>query len=110
MDTNFYKEKLEETKKSIEEQLKYYSSEDPFLQPDRSENNTVDEDLTEIEGHDRVVANKLRLKDELSRVVGALERIKKGTYGICTNCGKQIAEERLKLLLTATVCLDCEKK
>lgn len=109
MDLKYFKEKLLEQKKDLEEQLEYYKSSDPYLAPDRNMVNTMDEDITEIEGHDRVVANSLRLKEELASVEEALGRIEKGTYGKCTNCGKEIPEERLKLVPTATLCLDCEK-
>lgn len=110
MDTSFYKEKLLEIKKDLEKQLKYYESGDPFLVPDRNIENTLDEDITEIEGHDRNLANRVRLQEELQGVEVSLERIEKGTYGFCKNCNKQIPEGRLKLLPTATLCLDCEKK
>lgn len=110
MDLDFYKEKLLETKKHLEGQILYYKSEDPYLVPGRDTENTNDEDITEIEGHDRNLANRAHLQEELQEVNEALERIEKGTYGKCTNCNKEIAEERLKVLPTATLCLDCEKK
>ena len=36
-------------------------------------------------------------------------RIENGTYGKCTNCGKQIPEERLEALPWATLCIDCQR-
>ena len=46
----------------------------------------------------------------LSEIEAALQRIEAGTYGICTNCGKQIPEERLEALPWATLCIDCQRQ
>jgi len=45
----------------------------------------------------------------LVKIEGALKRIEDGTYGICTNCGKQIPEERLEARPWATLCIDCQR-
>lgn len=47
--------------------------------------------------------------DEYRRIVRALEMIKKGTYGICTDCGQMISEKRLKLFPNAVRCLACQE-
>ena len=39
----------------------------------------------------------------------ALERIEKGTYGICRSCGKEISKSRLKVVPNATQCIICKK-
>jgi DnaK suppressor protein len=36
-------------------------------------------------------------------------RIEKGTYGICENCGRPIAEERLRAIPWTTLCIDCKR-
>jgi RNA polymerase-binding protein DksA len=38
----------------------------------------------------------------------ALERIKRGTYGQCHTCGKQIRKTRLKAVPHARYCIDCK--
>jgi RNA polymerase-binding protein DksA len=45
----------------------------------------------------------------LAEIDAALKRIDEGTYGVCTNCGKQIPEERLEALPWATLCIDCQR-
>jgi RNA polymerase-binding protein DksA len=40
----------------------------------------------------------------------ALGRIAAGTYGICANCGRQIAEERLEAIPYARLCIDCKRR
>lgn len=51
-----------------------------------------------------------RLETQLAEVKGALKRIEKGTYGICTNCGNAIMPERLEALPYAELCIDCQRK
>jgi RNA polymerase-binding protein DksA len=41
-------------------------------------------------------------------VDAALERIEKGRYGICVKCGCLIAEQRLRIVPTAKLCVDCK--
>lgn len=49
-------------------------------------------------------------KLELDRIESALNRLTKGTYGICTRCHLPIVPERLKALPTAHRCLECQEK
>ena len=42
----------------------------------------------------------------LGEIEAALGRIDDGTYGRCTACGRQIAEERLEAVPYATLCID----
>ncbi len=46
--------------------------------------------------------NELRMIDE------ALQRIEKGEYGICVDCGKRIPPARLKALPYAVRCRECQ--
>lgn len=48
--------------------------------------------------HDRRVAASLK---------NALRRIEDGDYGVCMECGDDIAERRLLASPTATHCIDC---
>jgi DnaK suppressor protein len=45
----------------------------------------------------------------LAAIDAALKRIEDGTFGMCTNCGKPIAEERLAAIPWATTCIDCRR-
>jgi RNA polymerase-binding protein DksA len=53
-----------------------------------------------LEGHSEQV---------LVQIDAALARIQGGTYGVCTNCGKQIPEERLEARPWASLCIDCQR-
>jgi len=58
----------------------------------------------------RDLALRDRSRLELSRVEAALRSIEDGTYGTCTNCGNQIAPERLEAIPWAPTCIDCARK
>ena len=45
---------------------------------------------------------------KLAQVQEALERLSSGTYGVCTDCGKNIAGARLKAIPYAKLCVDCQ--
>lgn len=57
---------------------------------------------------------ELRIRDRERKLIGkineALERIETKEYGICEDCGEDIAEERLKARPVTTLCIDCKKK
>lgn len=104
------KRKLEQIKDQLIKELDYYKKEDPYLVPGRSTANTIDDDITETEGHDRITATRLNLKERLAEVKGALERIEDGTYGVCKKCGQKIPKARLEVMPTAALCVECNKK
>jgi RNA polymerase-binding protein DksA len=49
-----------------------------------------------------------RIRQEMAKVEHAQEKIGKGTYGLCDNCGKPIDPQRLEALPQATVCMNCK--
>ena len=48
-----------------------------------------------------------RMHDRLNQVLEALDRIKSGTYGICTSCRKPIPFRRLEIVPETTMCMAC---
>ncbi|HLX77658.1 MAG TPA: TraR/DksA C4-type zinc finger protein [Acidimicrobiales bacterium] len=60
-------------------------------------------------GYERARVGSLleRTRRYLSDLDAALERVRLGTYGFCDHCGEAILPERLKVLPTATLCVDC---
>ncbi|HUT73537.1 MAG TPA: TraR/DksA C4-type zinc finger protein [Armatimonadota bacterium] len=44
----------------------------------------------------------------LARVRNALAKVKRGTYGKCDNCSRQIGLQRLRALPHATLCVECQ--
>lgn len=45
------------------------------------------------------------VRDLLSKIERALERIEEGTYGICSRCGKPIEKARIKALPYVDLCI-----
>lgn len=48
-------------------------------------------------------------QDQIHKIDDALEKINLGTYGICDECGKEIARERLNAIPFTTKCLECKE-
>lgn len=57
-----------------------------------------------LQGESSLLCSNLRLIEE------ALERIKLGTYGRCSECGKPIEEERLSAVPWALLCVNCQRR
>ncbi len=62
------------------------------MEVDSADENEVADKLEELEENTGIVNS---LDKQLSEVNAALDRIKKGTYGICETCGKPIEADRL---------------
>ena len=53
----------------------------------------------------------LQIDAKLLRAIeAAIDRIEKGTYGICTNCEGEIGVARLKAVPWTSVCIACKEK
>lgn len=86
-------------------------SDDPFADPSRlTDNASPDADAAEQFGHAQVTAIKDELGKKQKQIKKALERIKKGKYGICEDCGKMIDTDRLMIYPEATLCANCQNK
>ncbi len=70
---------------------------------------TLDEESDESEDFSNKLAIQQALKDQLNEIDGALNRIRQGTYGICTKCGKEIEKEILELVPESELC-ETDKK
>lgn len=55
------------------------------------------------------VSTREALRREMALVEDALRRIDQGTHGICVDCRKRIAPERLEVLPYTPRCIDCER-
>lgn len=53
---------------------------------------------------------KSRGQNELRQIEEALERIDKGEYGICAECGDKIAKKRLEVQPYSILCVDCQEE
>ncbi len=48
--------------------------------------------------------------DLLQKVNHALDRVAKGSYGLCESCGNAIPVARLEVLPYANLCVDCARR
>ena len=64
--------------------------------------------VTAERGEAEALANTLR--ETLTEVEHALEKMDSGSWGLCENCGKPIAAPRLEAMPAARFCIDCASK
>jgi DnaK suppressor protein len=69
------------------------------------------EDLgTEGEFDDVLDSLGERSRTELLEAWNALQRMDRGTYGLCRSCGKRIHVDRLRILPSTEYCVECAAK
>jgi len=78
------------------------------------ENNTRQGDMADQASGNNEVHIQLKLKQTDAKILQAIEealqRIDKGTYGICRDCGEPIAPARLNAIPWTRVCITCKEK
>lgn len=115
------KDKLEKEKVAIEEMLKKFAKKDEKLKGDwdtrfpkfnggESGSAALEKAADEVEEYSTLLPIEYSLETRLRDINLALEKIKKGKYGICEKCKKPIDKERLEIYPEARFCLKCEKK
>lgn len=63
--------------------------------------------LADVETHASLIE---RAEYRLKAIAAAFDRIDRGRYGFCEECGDDIPIERLKILPFAAYCVDCQTK
>jgi RNA polymerase-binding protein DksA len=114
IDTDRFREALLEERRRVQAALQNLHDETSGnLYEEAGEETAYDNHLadTATETYDRELDYTLEENSEhvLAEIDAALVRIDDGTYGTCTNCQKQIPEERLEALPWATLCIDCQR-
>ena len=69
-----------------------------------------DEWAQEVATYEEYLALERNLSKMLAAVNKALKKIKKGRYGTCDSCKKQIEQNRLKAMPAAPLCVSCANK
>jgi DnaK suppressor protein len=117
VNTERFRELLLDKRGAVVEALDYLHQENPgSLKDETGElvSGSADQHMadTGTETVDREIDYTLEETDGriLTAIDAALARIDAGTYGICVNCGAQIAPERLEAMPWATLCIDCKRK
>jgi RNA polymerase-binding protein DksA len=114
VDTDRFRELLEEERTRVIAAIENLHNEHPgSIRDETGEDAVYDNHLadTATETYDRELDYTLEENSEhvLAEIEAALKRIEEGTYGICTNCGRQIVPERLEARPWATLCIDCQR-
>lgn len=115
------KEKLEREKMAGEEALKKFAKKDEKLKGDwdtifpkfnggEAGSAALEKAADEVEEYSTLLPIEYSLELKLKNIELALEKIKKGKYGICEKCAKAIDEERLKVSPEARFCMKCKNK
>ncbi len=108
MNISEIRQALENERKRLTIELELYTI--PSSNVDRSISpfNKKLEAANEITEMDQRLAKVRHIQQQISDIEHALQKIENGTYGICDNCGKPIAEGRLKAIPQASLCLGCK--
>ena len=97
----------------MQDAIEYLHKENPGSIEDETEEMPIDNHMVETATVtvDREIDYTLEENSEhlLAEIDAALKRIEDGAYGICVNCGQEIAEERLAAIPWATHCIDCKR-
>lgn len=115
IDTDHFRERLLDERKRVVAAIQNLQDDHSgTLSDEAGEETAYDNHLadTATETYDRELDYTLEENSEhvLADIDAALKRIEDGTYGTCTNCGKQIAPERLEARPWATLCIDCQRE
>jgi RNA polymerase-binding transcription factor DksA len=111
-DIQYFKTKLEAEKKLLEGELATVGHKNPDnplgweatagnMEVDSADENELADKMEELEENEQILQ---QLEKQLTEVNGALERMEKGTYGICEVGGEQIEKERLEASPSAKTC------
>ncbi|CAN5364725.1 hypothetical protein BH18ACT12_BH18ACT12_01670 [soil metagenome] len=115
IDTDRFRQALLEERQRVEAAIENIHTDHPgSIRDETGEDAVYDNHLADIatETYDRDLAYTLEENSGhvLAEIDAALKRIDEGTYGVCSNCGKPIPEERLEALPWATLCIDCQRE
>src|ERR1041385_6214681 len=79
----------------------------------RGEHWSFADEVDEIQANERReigFATRELLVDRVNRIAAALERLDVSEYGVCTECGEEIAPARLRVMPEVTTCVRCQDR
>ena len=117
IDTEHFRMRLEDERQKVRNAIDYLHKESPGA-PDEITGDLAmgpgDNHLADIatETVDREIDYTLEENSGqvLAEIDLALRRIDDGTYGTCSNCGGEIAPERLEAYPWASLCIECKRQ
>lgn len=111
---NEMEEQLTKERDRLVEELSAISRQNPKNREDwdASFQNIGDEEgenAAEVDTYSTNLTLERTLEAGLRDVEKAIERVKKGNYGTCKYCGKEIDEKRLRARPASSSCIECKK-
>ena len=108
------KEQLLAKKEDLENELKAFAEQDPQNRADYNASfpnmgDKLDENAAEVTEYTNLLTLEGTLEKALEDVNEALDRLEKGTYGICKFCKEPISEKRLLARPVSSTCIECKK-
>lgn len=105
---------LRTEQKRLKEELAEFAKQNPKNKQDfdaqfPSMGDKEDENAEEVATYSTNLTLERTLESQLRDVDSALNRIEKGTYGICKYCNKEITEKRLRARPASSSCIECKK-
>lgn len=111
MNTEHFKQRLEEEKTLLIEQLQTVGRVNPSnpgdwepIPSETSKESDPNDQADYIENYEENTAILKDLEIRYNNVLGALDRIEKGTYGACAVSGEEIEEDRVEADPAAKTC------
>src|SRR5438093_12613502 len=77
------------------------------------DNSPFADEVDEIQANERReigFATRELLVDRVNRIAAALERLDEGEYGVCVECGENIAPARLHVMPEVLTCVRCQDR
>ena len=106
-DISALKERLEEERRRLKAELERLGVTE---QENPGYSTHIADDASEVFEQVKNLAIRQNLERLLAQVEDALDRMEKGTYGFCEECGARIDPARLKALPYATLCIECQQR
>ncbi len=119
MNLDYFKEKLEGEKARLIIQLEKVAKRNPEHPEDwepmpieagtdtrTSDSNELSDAFEEFQNRSAI---EVHLEERLNEVIAALDRVEKGTFGICGICREKIDEKRLEANFSAPNCVKHSK-
>ena len=102
--------RLETERRCLADELESKLTQSTVETHGRGISGNVEEMATEALELESRLAGVRHVREQLAEVEHALNKLAKGTYGMCDLCGKPIAPARLEAVPQANLCLECKAR
>lgn len=110
--------KLKKELKKLEKELRkiakksngHWETKFPNFNGGESGSGILEKGADEVEEYGTLLPLTSNLEKKLKEINLALEKIKKGKYGLCEKCQKEIEKERLEIYPETRLCSKCKKE